>query len=225
MEAAETRTQAAIQEALGSRNLSHLTPADVQAVHARLESMRASGRLTDEQHAALSEGLALLSVRPKLTDSLSLTGRVGTRREDDGPMWRRLTPRRPHARNRRWGSPWPWMEAHRIGDEAAVVIGAQLHWAVDGGVDVDAVSPDVASEADVEQVLERRPNDGRTNGIGRYRAGGGVCQRPLTALGPTTASWATALRGQVVALADLQLVEAVDPVVRVDLLVQRHPSS
>ncbi len=61
MEAAEARTQAAIQEALGSRNLSHLTPADVQAVRARLESMRASGRLTDEQHAALSEGLALLS--------------------------------------------------------------------------------------------------------------------------------------------------------------------
>ena len=61
MEAAEARAQAAIQEALGPADLSHLTPADVQGVHARLESMRASGRLTDQQHAALSEGLAVLS--------------------------------------------------------------------------------------------------------------------------------------------------------------------
>jgi hypothetical protein len=61
MEAAEARAQAAIQEALGSANLSHLTPADVQAVHARLEAMRAGGRLTDEQYGALSEGLAVLS--------------------------------------------------------------------------------------------------------------------------------------------------------------------
>jgi hypothetical protein len=60
LEAAEARTQAAIQEALGSANLAHLTPADVEAVHARLESMRASRRLTDEQYAALCEGLAVL---------------------------------------------------------------------------------------------------------------------------------------------------------------------
>jgi hypothetical protein len=61
MEAAGARAQSAIQEALGSANLSHLTPADVQAVHARLEAMRAGGRLTAEQFAALSEGLAVLS--------------------------------------------------------------------------------------------------------------------------------------------------------------------
>ena len=67
---------------------------------------------------------------------------------------------------------------------------------------------------------------GGPNGSGRYRAGGGVRHRPLTAFGPTAASWATSsVVGQVVALADLQLVEAVDPVVRVDLLVERHPSS
>jgi hypothetical protein len=60
-EAAEARAQAAIQEALGSADLSHLTPADVEAVQARLQAMRAGGRLTDEQHAALSEGLAVLS--------------------------------------------------------------------------------------------------------------------------------------------------------------------
>jgi hypothetical protein len=61
MKAAEARAQAAIQEALGSTDLSRLTPADVQAVEARLEGMRAQGRITPEQHAALSEGLAVLS--------------------------------------------------------------------------------------------------------------------------------------------------------------------
>jgi hypothetical protein len=61
MKVAETRAQAAIQEALGSADLSHLTPTDVQAVHARLEAMRAAGRLTNEQYAALTEGLAVLS--------------------------------------------------------------------------------------------------------------------------------------------------------------------
>jgi hypothetical protein len=61
MEAAEARAQAAIQEALGSADLSHLTPTDVGAVQARLQAMRAGGRLTDEQYAALTEGLAVLS--------------------------------------------------------------------------------------------------------------------------------------------------------------------
>lgn len=49
-----------------------------------------------------------------------------------------------------------------VRDEPAVVFGAEGHRSVDGGVDVDAVSPHVAGEADVEQVLERRPTDGRT---------------------------------------------------------------
>jgi hypothetical protein len=61
MEVAEARAQAAIQEALGSADLARLTPADVQAVQARLGSMHTAGRLTDEQYAALREGLAVLS--------------------------------------------------------------------------------------------------------------------------------------------------------------------
>jgi hypothetical protein len=61
METAGARAQSAIREALGSADLSHLTPADFEAVHARLEAMRAGGRLTAEQFAALSEGLAVLS--------------------------------------------------------------------------------------------------------------------------------------------------------------------
>jgi hypothetical protein len=61
MEAAGARAQAAIEEALGSADLSHLTPADVGAVHARLDAMRAGGRLTEEQYASLSEGLTVLS--------------------------------------------------------------------------------------------------------------------------------------------------------------------
>jgi hypothetical protein len=61
MEAAEVRAQAAIAEALGSANLSHLSAADVEAVHTRLESMRASGRVTSEQYSALVKGLAALS--------------------------------------------------------------------------------------------------------------------------------------------------------------------
>ena len=48
-------------EALGSADLSHLTPANVQANHAGLDAMRPGGRLTNEQYAALSEGLAVLS--------------------------------------------------------------------------------------------------------------------------------------------------------------------
>jgi hypothetical protein len=61
MEAAEAKAQAVIQEALGSTELSHLTPEDVEAVQTRLEAMRAGGRISDGQYAALSEGLALLS--------------------------------------------------------------------------------------------------------------------------------------------------------------------
>ena len=48
-----------------------------------------------------------------------------------------------------------------VGDEATVVIGGEVHRPVDGGVDVDAMSPDVTGEADVEQVLERGPTDRR----------------------------------------------------------------
>jgi hypothetical protein len=64
METAEAKAQAAIQEALSGADLSHLTPAEVQAVHARLDAMRAGGRLTDEQSIALSQGLDVLSRSP-----------------------------------------------------------------------------------------------------------------------------------------------------------------
>src|SRR2546423_5354825 len=60
----------------------------------------------------------------------------------------------------------PAVDARPLGDdvthEAAVVVGGEVHRAVDGRVDVDAMGPDVAGEADVEQVLERCPTDGRT---------------------------------------------------------------
>jgi hypothetical protein len=61
IEAAEARAQAAIAEALGSANLAHLSAADVEAVHTRLESMRASGRVTGTQYTALVKGLAVFS--------------------------------------------------------------------------------------------------------------------------------------------------------------------
>jgi hypothetical protein len=60
LHAAEAKAQSAIQEALGSSDLSRLTPEDVGAVRARLETMRASGRITDQQYAALNDGLAVL---------------------------------------------------------------------------------------------------------------------------------------------------------------------
>src|SRR5580704_10089410 len=44
--------------------------------------------------------------------------------------------------------------ADDVGDEPAVVIGAEGHRPVDGLVDVDAMGPDISGEADVEEVLE-----------------------------------------------------------------------
>ena len=90
--------------------------------------------------------------------------------------------------------------------------------------DVDAVRPHVAGEARRRggtSAASSRSAD-RT-GSGGSRIGAGVPQRPLTAFGPT----AVELRDDLVvrehaSLADLQLVHAVDPVVRVDLLVERH---
>ena len=64
MERAKAKAQATIQEALSGADLSHLTPAEVQTVHARLDDMPAGGRLTDEQYIALSEGLDVLSQSP-----------------------------------------------------------------------------------------------------------------------------------------------------------------
>src|ERR1035437_1174149 len=39
---------------------------------------------------------------------------------------------------------------HNVGDKAAVVIGRELHWAVDGRVDVDPMGPDIPGEPNVE---------------------------------------------------------------------------
>ena len=64
---------------------------------------------------------------------------------------------------------------------------------------------------------------GGPNGIGRYRIGGGVPHRPFDRLRADRRQLRDELVvRQVRALADLQLVDAVDPVVRVDLLVERH---
>jgi hypothetical protein len=59
---------------------------------------------------------------------------------------------------------------HDVGDKAAVVIGRELHRALDGRVDIDPVSPDIAREPDVQEVFEGRPSDRRPEGK-RYVAG------------------------------------------------------
>jgi hypothetical protein len=61
MRDAWARAQLVIDEALGSADLSHLTPADSQRAQSRLDAMRAANRLTGEQYTALSEGLAALT--------------------------------------------------------------------------------------------------------------------------------------------------------------------
>ena len=66
-----------------------------------------------------------------------------------------------------------------VGDEPAVVVGGELHRAADGRVDVDPMGPDVPGESDVEQVLERRPTDGRSE-----RAAGGTAPAAACATGP-----------------------------------------
>ena len=99
-----------------------------------------------------------------------------------------------------------------VGDEAAVVIGAEVHRAVDGRVDVDAMGPDVAGEADVEQVLERRPTDGRTERerqVPRRGRGAPPALDRLRAHGPELGD--ELVVGEVVALADLQLVQCRRP--------------
>src|SRR5580704_8423258 len=51
-----------------------------------------------------------------------------------------------------------------VGDKAPVVLRRQLHRPGGGAADVDAVTPDVTGEANVEEVLEGLPADGRTEG-------------------------------------------------------------
>jgi hypothetical protein len=61
MQAAWARAQLVIDEALGSADLSHVTPEDAERARARLDAMRAADRLTEQQYAALTEGLAALT--------------------------------------------------------------------------------------------------------------------------------------------------------------------
>src|SRR6266542_3085350 len=49
-----------------------------------------------------------------------------------------------------------------VGDEPSVVVGCDVHVAAGGLADVDAMSPQIAGEADVEEILEAHPADRRT---------------------------------------------------------------
>ena len=91
-----------------------------------------------------------------------------------------------------------------VGDEAAVVVGAEVHRSVDGGVDVDAVSPDVAGKADVEQVFERCPTDGRPEREGQVPSWGRGAPAALDRLRAHGCELGDQFCvGQVVAFADL----------------------
>src|ERR1700733_12968656 len=113
---------------------------------------------------------------------------------------------------------------HDVGDQPTVVVRLEVHRPACRVADVDAVAPHVAGEPHVEQVLQRPPANGRTE---RQRG------EPHRGRGPPAAPDRLRSDGlqlpdelrvrQVLTLADLQLVQAVDPVVRVDRLVQRQP--
>ena len=85
------------------------------------------------------------------------------------------------------------------------------------------MAPHVTREADVEQVLQRHPPERRSE---RQRQVPHRRRRPPPALDRFRPDRVELLHDLVVrevfALADLQLVQAVDPVVGVDLLVERH---
>ena len=121
---------------------------------------------------------------------------------------------------------WPWIVrplSHDVGHQTTVVVGGEVHPVPGRGTQVDAVGPHVAGEPDVEQVPETHPTDGRAE---RDRQVAHRRRRP-----PATGDGLRAdglqldhdlVVGEVGTLADLELVHAVDPVVRIDLTVQRH---
>jgi len=113
--------------------------------------------------------------------------------------------------------------ADDVGDEATVVIRGALHLAPRGHTDVDPVGPHVAREADVEEILERCPADGRTEREWQvpHREGGAPASLHRARTYGRELGHDLGV-GEVRSLSDLQLVQAVDPVVRVDLLVERH---
>src|SRR5580658_2393776 len=110
-----------------------------------------------------------------------------------------------------------------VGDQPAVVVRLEVHRPARRVADVDPVAPHVAGEPHVEQVLQRPPANGRSE---RQRGEPHRRRGPPAALDRLRADslqLPDELRaGQLLTLADLQLVQAVDPVMRVDLLVQRQ---
>src|SRR4051794_34162633 len=109
-----------------------------------------------------------------------------------------------------------------VGNEPAVVVGGDIHGTTGCGLEIDAMRPDVTREADVEEVPQPDPPDRRAE---RNR---NVAQRGRRPPPTPDRFWSRGreLRDelpvrQVAALPDLQLVDAVDPVVRLDLTVHR----
>src|SRR5580658_3602991 len=111
-----------------------------------------------------------------------------------------------------------------VGDQAAVVAWREVHRPAGRVTDVDAVTPDVAGEPHVEQVLKRLPADRRAERE-RQVPHRRRCAPPAPdRLRAYLLELADQLRvGEAGALADLLLVQAVDPMMRIDLLVQRQP--
>src|ERR1700722_19050278 len=109
-----------------------------------------------------------------------------------------------------------------VGAQPAVVVRLEVHRPARRVADVDPVAPHVAGEPHVEQVLQRPPANGgseRQRGEPHRRRGPPAALDRLRADGLQLPG---ELRvGQLLTLADLQLVQAVDPVMGVDLLVQR----
>src|ERR1700733_4261314 len=103
---------------------------------------------------------------------------------------------------------------HDVGDQPAVVVRLEVHRPARRVADVDPVAPHVAGEPHVEQVLQRPPANRRSERQGgephRRRGPPAALDRPRA----DTLQLPGELRvGQLLTLADLQLVQAVDPVV------------
>src|SRR5258706_9234249 len=109
--------------------------------------------------------------------------------------------------------------------EPAVVLGGQMHVAADRVTNIDPVGPHIAGKADVEEVLQRRPTDGRPDG-NLHVAGGQRCAPPpFDGSGSNDKELRHQLGvGQIRAFTDLHFVESVDPFVRIDLLVHGYPA-
>ena len=101
-----------------------------------------------------------------------------------------------------------------VGDDAAVVIGVDVECLGRRPGQIDAVHPDVAGEADVEEVADRLPSYGcgevEQRGAGRWAAAGG---RVPAALGSTSLSHSamSSIGAEAGPLTHLELVHAVPP--------------